>query len=260
MPWITNADGDREYVLSAYTKDDLPTWYEVYDEWYKKQQFFYDPEMDYPADPYWGIPHRKYLIATVCNQFNKMLFEDGVREPLLKFFNNYVKTGGTVSDIRFVIESDMSYLRMHVSELNESLDNYNNHIMDLYKKYNVGKDEAPPIYTLTIPGSQKNIFIVNNHPRINVDDINIPICVMPAVKVSMQPIDGKEAFLWSILDPAKIKMSEDFNNGHQLFAATMQYMLEPFRQYFENGVGWKDASGKLIDSTPVQKPSPDPAL
>ena len=86
MPWNKDINGDPKYDLSVYAKEELPTWSEVYNEFYKQKMFSYsitDPSQQ-TIDPYWKIPHMKYIIMTVCNQFNKMIFEDGYKDEIIK--------------------------------------------------------------------------------------------------------------------------------------------------------------------------------
>lgn len=96
MPWIKNANGEDEFIESIFDKADLPTWDEIYNQFLVNRVSSYstkDPEHNVDHKPedsqtltilntidnYWGIPHRKYLLAAVCNQINKTLFEDGKR-------------------------------------------------------------------------------------------------------------------------------------------------------------------------------------
>ena len=40
MPWITE-NGEKKYIPSAYAKEELPTWNELYNEFYKNQYYVY---------------------------------------------------------------------------------------------------------------------------------------------------------------------------------------------------------------------------
>ena len=80
-------------IDSIYVKEDLPTWSEVYYEFYKNKTFSFDHEDDNQLndiDKYWKIPRRKVLLATVANQFNKMLYEDGYSDKFMTFLNNNI--------------------------------------------------------------------------------------------------------------------------------------------------------------------------
>ena len=36
MPWIKDSNNEDKYIASKYAKEELPTWNEVYNEWYIK--------------------------------------------------------------------------------------------------------------------------------------------------------------------------------------------------------------------------------
>ena len=169
MPWKENPETkEKDYELSLYAKEELPTWSEVFNDWFNGKHYIYDP--NYPShqelDKYWKIPRKKYLLAIVCNQFNKTLFEDGKKEKLLDFINNETKVGygWTAVDVRFVIEGlypdNLFPEKYTVDEYNKITSDRLNEIF-----VNDGSTTPPPIYTIPLPTGKDNVFIVNGHPR-----------------------------------------------------------------------------------------------
>ena len=74
MPWIEE-NGNAIYKASPFTKDTLPTWNEIYHEFYKKKITKYLTDKDTELDKYYQVPRNKVLVAFMCNQLNKMIFE-----------------------------------------------------------------------------------------------------------------------------------------------------------------------------------------
>ena len=138
MPWIVNNNDEREYKPSLYTKEELPTWAEMYYEFYQKK--LYHTIKNDEIDPYWNIPRSLVLLSICCNELNKMLYEDGKRNDILEKFE--------LTDIRFLISSSV------LDDLEE------------------GYHGVPPIYTIPLPTGKENPFITNNHPRIDVSIIS----------------------------------------------------------------------------------------
>lgn len=251
MPWIDNENGERKYVLSIYSKEELPTWSEVYNEWYKKNQFFYDPNLEehQTRDPYWKIPHLQYLQAVVCNQFNKMLFEDGYREGLLLDVNTLTRKCHKITDIRFALEQTSGDYIHRTRDVDIAYEDFNEHQAEMFKHLNMMDDSTPPpIYSIPMPKGTKNIFITNNHPRTDITSIPYTTCVMPVIKMDIDDTETvKGAFIWGSLDP-RVFMKIDDQQSKTLYSFIIQFMLRPFSEYFEGGVGWKDDNGNLIDS------------
>lgn len=123
MPWIKNANGEDEFIESIFDKADLPTWDEIYNQFLINRVSSYSTEnpehnIDHKPedsqtltilntiDNYWGIPHRKYLVAAVCNQINKTLFEDGKRVTCIPNME-YVMAIVSSAQTDKMIESDM---------------------------------------------------------------------------------------------------------------------------------------------------------
>ena len=124
---------------SIYSKDELPTWEELY-KFYKEENFEYSRyDYDIPTDPYWKRPRKVVLLALICNQLNKMLYEDNV-------------------------------------DITSLIDKYN---LKMFKfllfpcHFKIIEDPVvpPPIYSIPHPETGKfSIFITNEHPRFSIDD------------------------------------------------------------------------------------------
>lgn len=215
MPWIITENGERKYSISIYAKEELPTWGEVYDDFYLKKSFIYDPVEHQELDLYWKIPRRKYLLATVCNQFNKMLFENGIRKDLINFLNKK-DICRNIEDIRFICETVESY--------------------DIeYEKF-LGSDTAPPIYTFPLPSGLNNPFIISNHPRIDINTIDTEMMIVPIIKRCCD--DKNDNFIY-------IPRIDDWSKKD--YEVIIDFMIRPFKTYFEGTrVGWKDEEDKLL--------------
>lgn len=137
MPWITNTDGEKEYVVSAYVKEELPTWSEFYEEFYLNKVFEFnrDKWKHDEMDPYWKIPRKKVLLAQCCNQLNKMIHEDNL---LVKIIDSLSKSNVVIKDCRFVIQTPTS-----------------------------GVDNNF-IYSIPLPNGNKNPFVLTKKNRINI--------------------------------------------------------------------------------------------
>ena len=223
MPWITE-NGEKKYILSAYAKEELPTWNEFYNEFYKNQYYVYAHlDRDHlKRDPYWKIPHMKYLLAVVCNQLNKMLFEDGLEAKVVEYANKLMGPGS-------------EYFAFHIE-----LDDHSSPPFIV-----VDPDTIPPIYTIPLPTGEPNPFAISDVQRINIAEIKgHDIYLMPRIgygdTTNVYPID---------LDK---------------FNKILDFMMKDVKKYFEGeGVGWKDQDGKLIESEPTKptcESGKDPAL
>lgn len=88
--------------VSRYSTSELPTWREIMD-WYELPIRSYDPLTD-SADlnMYWKIPKKQVLIALMCNQFNKMITEDGYRDNLLTLLSSSKYINIQPEDVAFM--------------------------------------------------------------------------------------------------------------------------------------------------------------
>lgn len=253
MPWIKNEDGTTIYKVSLYTKEELPTWNEVYNEWY---QNVYDENI---LDTYWKIPKQAYLNAIICNQFNKMVFEDGYQDGLINFINTHklflqmfdvYPVVSKVIDVRFVAEDIHDKSLAGTTNL---LEYHKSFVSFAKEKYKCGDSlTPPPIYTPFGDG-EENIFVVNNHPRIHIPSLEYENTIFNII-VSCSVND--EIYILSLNLSEIIKKIKPGNNGssltkteeevYSLHNAIVGHMIIPFKTYFENGVGWKDVNEDLI--------------
>lgn len=208
MPWVTNDHGISEYKLSIYTKEELPTWNEVYQEFYEKfGATFYDPGNPYHVEPdhYWKIPRYKYLLAIVCNQFNKMIWEDGYKDPLMDFVMREVDTDAYhmrffLGDFKCINENKRMVWKIHPM------------------------DKEPMIYTFPFPNGQPNPFIIDKDiKRCTITEMfsdNEFLHLVPVVYFN----DG----IVALDDESEVSKS------------IIEFMMKPFASYFEDGIGWKE--------------------
>lgn len=240
MPWILDSNGNNTYKISAYAKEELPTWSEIYEEFYKKKLYNSYNELDKTLDPYWNIPHTKYLLMTVCNQFNKMINEDGYKDEILKMIKEEIDEEAT--DVIFLIRSDkdgdgIEYLDKYVYQ--------NNYI--------------PPIYTIPLPNGKDNPFIISKDKlRISSRDLSDNLWVFPLI------ISRKDPEYQTIYAPYQFGVPE-IEKEFEDYNKIIEFMIRPFKEYFEGeAVGWKDKDGKIIESDPLQRSCSgvgyDPAL
>lgn len=93
--------------LSIFVKEELPTWGEMH-EWY--QHYLRDTTYacEYVAqsksvdvDRYWHIPRQLFLMATICNQMNKMIMEDGYFDKIVLKAESFTRV--PIGKIYFVL-------------------------------------------------------------------------------------------------------------------------------------------------------------
>lgn len=242
MPWKKNKNGDNVYIPSIYTKEELPTWAEVYEDFYMNKFFVYDPNdpSHQRLDLYWKIPRRKYLLSVICNQFNKMLFEDGMLKDLVEILN---KDAWGCTDVRFSCEPIEDYNPANAKGNVE--EDYKKFVIQWKKmidKTLLGSTLAPPIYTIPLPSGEINPFITSRHPRIDINAIDRKMCLIPIIK--LHDI-GNE---YSIAAPLPY---EEWNKDK--YYSIIEFMMKPFKDYFEgDSVGWKDENGNIILSEPTK--------
>jgi hypothetical protein len=236
MPWIYETDGSLQYRVSKYAKEELPTWNELWREFWLNRVFFYDPEDPEQnrtevmpnSDPttlikyidlFWRIPHAKVLLWTVCNQLNKMLFEDGQLEATLEFINQLPsrKTKPKITDIRFAVRTD------------DNFDNLN--------EFFVGTDRMPPIYSSVLPRTKKRSIFASDYPWINVDSLT--------GKLTMVMLLTDENGCTSIVTPDRDRATEEFDG-------VIYSMLPYVEEYFRGQPGWKNEDGENI---PISQPT-----
>jgi hypothetical protein len=211
MSWKKGRSGERVYVASIYDKDCLPTWDEIYNKFYKQQMFRYDPnnsDHKLSLDAYWNRPYRKMILGWMCNQLNKLIFEDGI--DAVQFLRN--KHGVPFHRVYFVLaEEDPS------QEDAIFMDN-----MDHYFQL----ETAPEIYSCKIPSTNEYSVFSSEHPHVNIDELDGPIRIIALTSNKMGISMGSTEQFWELVT----------------------FVLKDVINYFENGIGWKDDDGKVIPS------------
>ena len=218
MPWYVDANGQRKYRLSMYAKEELPTWSEVYDEFYMNQYYddrtYYTDEMLTKIDPYWKIERYKVLLATVCNQFNKMIFEDGYKSILQKAFEQeryYEDEAGRSVELVDIIFTCDPYTGR---EGNPRYDTLN---------------VAPPIYTIPLPTGKPNPFIIGKHPRSDITKFTDPLEFRAIIDLDT----GVDEY-----DYMQIVPGAKSPTGY-LFDWLLELMMQPYKEYFKNATPQK---------------------
>lgn len=247
MPWITDANGERSYKISAYVKEELPTWSEFYEDWYKNSIWRWDLNTTGILDPYWKIPRQLYLMTIACNQLNKMIFEDGYQAKLLDFISKEIFPNA--EDVRFTCQPIPSY------DPNDSSKVFEEKLAKEMNDRYVGLPTSlPPIYTIPHPDGFPNPFIINKDARrIKVTDLG-EIEIHPIIQFNRSE-NGKYVYCPMM--------------SHEPQAADckkiIDFLMRPIQNYFEGeGVGWKNEEGMLIDNEPSSRNcagvGADPAL
>lgn len=231
MGWVLNEAGEKVYKTSIYTKDELPTWSEIYNDFYQNMFLKDNYKDDGTIDKYWRIPRQKYICGMICNQFNKMIIEDedGYKDKIIEEINAIQKY--QCDDIRFLC--------------------HQNHIIYCRK----------PIYSIHLPNGKDNPFILSeendkNKKRIFIDtddldkEFGIYLYLFDS-SIKAYSGTGKEIFV-------ELKGEEK--------KKAIEILMKNIREYFEgDSVGWKDENGNNISDKTPTKPNcngagSDPAL
>lgn len=160
---------------TKYVKEDLPTYSELYNEFWLKDYWVsrsfepHDPKWQ-ELDPYWEIPRYKVLLATACNQFNKMMYID----KSVNFYGPVRRLFCSEYDLRLDVQD---YISWHLNDRTYQLsvtrmDEWRPHFaiakegvyLDTpnYNHPMLGEDNLPPIYELDLPNGQDNPFVQNH--------------------------------------------------------------------------------------------------
>ena len=168
-------------------------------------------------DPYWKIPRWLYLNATVTNQFNKLLFEDGYRVVLLdKLASKGIlvnKDGNSaIVDIIFTCDPFTGDEELpHYSSLNT----------------------IPTIYRIPHPKGIHNPF-ETEHPRVDITKYTQPLIFRAVIDIDTSEVtderfSGKNETLYDIFE----------YSYPEIFNEIIEIMMEPLKQYFEKYAGAK---------------------
>lgn len=230
MPWVHNKNGIPEYQASIYVKEILPTWSELYDEFYQKKHYTYQVDQDTELDPYWKMPHVRYLLGIVCNQFNMMLYEYHMLPGLIQQIHTLGFDHITnLAAVQFIC-CPAKFIP----------------VTDIFQKHHLGYEMTPPPYQLQYPNGNENPFYLPHVAYIpfeeyypNQDLILMPVLSSKRSDASNFTQPAQSYFTYPNLDPI-------------LYQGIIDWMMKDVIQYFEGeGVGWKDSAGHIIDRTPL---------
>ena len=200
----------KKYQVSEFVKEDLPTWNEIYYDFlvkdYNDSMYIPDEDKD-NLDKYWKIPKKLFILATVCNQLNKMVEEDNIVFPDIT-----TNSDRYVSEIPLEEVEDLSFL---LSEAYEPVD------IDEDKPYIV------PIYTLKHPKGYPNPFIKHNKRRINIDKFLDKNTVI-VMRYNIPHHNGTQHVY--------------VHNGCEVYKTIIDSIFKEVIDYYTDGVGWKDNS------------------
>lgn len=214
MPYKTDANGNNIYIPSKYAKEELPTYNEIYNEFYKEKAWDYDPDdkSHQEEDLYWRLPHRKLLLGWICNQFNKMLFEDGMKDMMIQFINENVSmpSNSIAYDIYFILDD-------HIPGHDEESElNY------------IG---LPLIYTCELPKTNKRSIFASDSPSKNIKEFNKKIFLQIVIKC----------------ENSELIIANAFNIYDEIFHCIILELIKDIISYFGGDiVGWKDNDGNNI--------------
>ena len=75
MPWIKDINNESKYIPSIFVKEELPTWNEMYEDFWLGKVYDYDKTKCTEYTKYWNIPIKLFILGIACNQLNKMILE-----------------------------------------------------------------------------------------------------------------------------------------------------------------------------------------
>lgn len=174
MPWIKNEHGDDTYVVSKFSKDELPTWYEIHEEFYKQKWYYYDKndKSQQTLDPYFKRPHREVVLEFMMNQLNKMFTEDEYDKFVLDYISK--EYNDEFQDVKVsIIESDIKYLRFTlISDSQNIIVNYNDELFEEIIK--IFLKDVIEYYKEPIGFKDKDGFLIEgyNDPKLRKDMID----------------------------------------------------------------------------------------
>ena len=219
MPWFRDENGDPKYAASIFTTEELPTWNEMYNEWWKNKIF--SSNVDLGLDTYYNtIPRSKVLMAQACNQLNKMLYEDGVLEKKCSYgiYVYFILSGKEMQTFR-VDKSRKDQIPIVTLEDIEIYDIPNPNKFYIENPFKiVGKDYTHKDITDAEFNDFCGIHAVFNDP---VKCIEIPL----------------------------YKLNSENQNNSDFIMKLITDLLSEMKTYFEGKPGWKDANGNNIEGS-----------
>lgn len=168
MPFKLDINNEPKYFPSMYSKDELPTWEELY-RVYENKIFYFDPtNPDHQSkDLYWKYHHRKMLLIWTCNQLNKFLYEDENGNPtymeeFLKWINE-----------NYTFDSNIDKVAFAISQITTGLCQSNRMSMFMDRMMeNNPEFKVPPIYTCKLPRTHERSIFASNNMSIDIDELD----------------------------------------------------------------------------------------
>lgn len=158
--------------MNIYCKDDLPTWHEMYYEFWNKKLFYFDPSDHNELDLYWNTEHNRMILGFACNQLNKMISDS--KEQLLSFIYD-ILNDLNIRNFYFILSNDIE----------------------------ISEEGIPCIYSLKIPSTKKFSIFSSNHKRKDLAEIN--------KKVELKLILVKSSYDFQIITIDNPKFKEILN-------------------------------------------------
>ena len=222
MPWITDENGEQKYKLSVFAKEELPTWNEIYNDYYKAGNVCsYDAEDadDQALDVYWKVPRKKVLLATMCNQLNKMLLEDHkLTDPDMTELLDMIRPANELELLGFTLRGSVK------------IDKYSD------EDFTLTDDPRKTIYTIPFPNGKENELLPKSDMnRVNVNDISHMELALYISEVGQTESGDK----WHAFG--------EYKPNTEFFKAVIDMLLRDVIMYYEGeDIGWKDENGNLI--------------
>ena len=219
--------------LSLYCKEELPTWDELYNDFIKPKSFTFDPsdKQHLKLDSYWKIEKRKLILAWSCNQINKLLFEDDMKQSVLEFLhsikmkfpnlNTMNNRNKLFTDIRFMILEGDSKDHDNISKI-------------LNKSIIHTRNEPPIIYHQKLPKTNEPSIFTTKYPRYDIDDFKKNLELIMVISDADVGYNRNSTFVLLSDTPG--------------FKEIIDFIFKSIYEYFENGIGWKDKEGNIIES------------
>lgn len=147
--------------MNIYCKDDLPTWHEMYYEFWNKKMFSFNPLEENEIDLYWNVEHNRMILGFACNQLNKMIIENKVE--LLDFIKKLLNDN-EIKNFYFILSNDIE----------------------------VVEEQPPSIYALKIPSTKQFSIFSTSHKRKDLALID--------KRVELKIITIKNSYDFKIID------------------------------------------------------------
>jgi len=221
MPWMKDENDESKYVVSKYAKEELPTWDELYNQFYVPQVCDYNPNdpNHQQIDLYWNLPHRKLLLGWICNQLNKILYEDGQLQRVIDKVNKAISGKYNFTKVFFLLVDMKDGFVVNADDIADNLKN-------------IDESKIPEIYTCEIPGTDHRSLFASDALSINIKCFTHEMMMVIGLDSTgmdeynfIYPYKTPDIF-WSIIK--------------EIIGDTLGYFGGEF-------VGWKDDNGNPLE-------------